>query len=120
MAINYGIEILIDNTIAADKNTDVVRRVMHILGGHTRTTTYVATYSAGSTSVNQVTITVGGTGTVGIAIRVTWDTAVIGTDITPEIVRKVIRMLESEALTIAHAATYTAGNRAYNVKIVLT
>ena len=118
MATNYSIEILID-TDDQDKRTEIVLRVLQALSQYTRTTTYVATYSTGSSSTNQVTLTVVETGTVNIGIRITWDTAVIGTDETPEVVRKVLQALSSETLTVAHASSYTAGDRAYNVTVAL-
>lgn len=93
---------------------------MQALVGYTRTTTYAATYSAGTTSVNQATIQLAGTGTVDNAIRVTMDSAVVGTDEVPEILRKIIAALAGETLVITYAASYTAGDRVYNVNIALS
>ena len=120
MAINVGYEILVDSSVAADKWSELIARVLKALSRNTRTTTTpAAAYSAGSTSTNQATITVGGA-TTGTAIRVVCDSAVVGTDVVPEILRKIVQALEPETLTIAHATSYTAGDRAYNILITLT
>lgn len=54
------------------------------------------------------------------AIRVRMDengTGGVTSDQIPEVVRKVIQILGSESLAIAHAASYTAGNRTYNAVV---
>ena len=119
MAITTAYEILIDSS-DADKRTEYVARIMQALVGYIRTTTYSAAYSAGSTSTNQATIQLAGVGAVDDAIRVTMDSAVIGTDEVPEVLRKIIAALAGETLVIAHAAAYAAGDRTYNVNIALS
>ena len=120
MAINVGYEILLDSTLGADKWSEIIARVITALGRNTRTfTTPASAYSAGSGSTNQATITVGGA-TTDRAIRVVMDSAVVGTDVVPEILRKIVQALESETLTIAHATSYAAGSRAYQILITLT
>ena len=119
MAITHAYEILIDSS-DADKRTEYVARIMQALVGYTRTTTYAATYAAGSTSVNQASIQLAGVGTVDNAIRVTMDSAVVGTDEVPEILRKIIAALAGETLLITYAASYTLGDRTYNVNIALS
>mgnify|MGYP001611007481 FL=1 len=121
MAINYSVEILVDSSVSADKRTELVRKILHVLQGYTRTTTYAATYAAGTTSKNQDTITVGGA-SPDLGIRVVFDTAAIGTDITPIISSKIRRILDPETLTIAHSSTgaYVLGDRVYNCVITLT
>jgi HEAT repeat protein len=119
MAIDYGIEILVDSSVAADKKAELVRRVIQLLESETLSLAYATTYSAGSTSVNNNTITVGGA-SPDLGIRIILDTAVVGTDKAPKILRRVIQGLESETLTIAHAATYAAGDRTYNLTITVT
>lgn len=119
MATNYGIEVLID-TDDADERTEIIDAISIALRGYTRTTSRTAAYSAGSTSSNMTTITAVGTGTVNMAVRVTFDTAVMGVDETAEIERKILRALGPYATTVAHTGTYTAGDRAYDVTIALS
>lgn len=106
---------------SADKQSELVAKVIRGLQAHTRSIVYTTTYAAGSTSKNQVTLTVAGA-TTDFAIRVIFDSAVIGDDIVPEVVDKIIRLLKPEALTIAHSSTgaYVAGDRTYNLVITLT
>ncbi len=119
MAVNTGYEILLDTTTTADKRAEIVRRVLQALEHKTLSMTNTAAYSAGSTSTNQATITVGGA-TAAYAIRVIFDSAVIGTDEVSDILRILSQVLDSETLTIAYAASYTAGDRAYNHTITVT
>ena len=58
MAINYGIEILIDAAVTADKKAEIVRRIIQVLEYRTLSVAYAATYAAGTTSVNQQILTV--------------------------------------------------------------
>ena len=92
---------------------------MQILESLTLTIVYATTYAAGTTSTNQNSITVGGA-TTDFAIRVIMDSAIVGTDKVPSILRRLIQGLESEVLTIAHAAAYTAGDKTYNLVITVT
>lgn len=54
------------------------------------------------------------------AVRVIMDSAVVGADRVPELVRRVIQVLESETLALTNAATYTAGDRTYNLVVTVT
>lgn len=119
MAITHAYEILIDNT-DQDKRAEYVTRTLQALIGYTRTVTYAATYAAGSTSVNQASIQLVGVGAVDVGIRVTMDSAVVGTDEVPEILRKIIAALAGEVLLITYAASYVLGDRTYNVNIALS
>jgi len=119
MATDYAVELLID-TDDQDKRTEIVAAIMQALAGFVRTTTYAATFSAGSTSINQVTLTVVAAGTVNVGVRVEWDNTALGVDETPNIVQKLINAVQGEAITIANAASRVAGDRVYNVTIVLT
>ena len=54
------------------------------------------------------------------AIRVRMDEAGSGgvpSDQVPEVVRKVLQVVESETLAITHAASYAVGTRTYNVVV---
>lgn len=131
MAVDYAIELLIDNSISGTTDTyaSLLRKVLAALESETVAVTYAASYSAGTTSRNAVTITVGGTGTVGFAIRVTFDRTAYGQDKVPTMLRRVIAALEAEALTIkgggdgdgtAGTNEYVAGNRAYQASIAVS
>ena len=123
MAVNNGFEILVDDGESADTKASILRRVLRALENHTMSCVFAATYSAGSTSANESTLNVGTEQTsfsADFGIRVIWDTAVIGTDTTPEVERDLIREFESDTISIAHAASYAAGDRAYNVTITIT
>ena len=121
MAINTGIEILVHSGVGADKWPDIAQRVINVLGGsYTRTmTTPAATYAAGSSSTNEVSITVGGA-TTDRAIRIVWDDAVVGTDALSDITAKINTVLGNEVLVPTHAAAYAAGTRAYQILLTLT
>lgn len=74
----------------------------------------------------------GGTGTVGFAIRLTVDRAALGQGNTVSLVRRVLQTLESETLTIVNGGDgdgtaaanpgneYTAGDRAYQLSIAVS
>ena len=119
MAIDYGIEILVDTSVSADEKAGIVRRVIQLLEIQTLSIAYATTYASGTTSTNQNTITIGGA-TPDFGIRVIMDSAVIGADTVPSILRKIIQGLEPETLTIAHAASYTVGDRTYNLVITVS
>ena len=118
MAVDTGFDIRID-TDNEDDRTRIVLQVLQALAKYTRTTTYNATYSAG-TDANQTIIKVVATGTVNVSIRVHFDSAVVGADEVPEILRKILQALSAETLDITHGGTYTAGNGDSNVDVVLT
>jgi hypothetical protein len=119
MATNVGYEILVATAATADKKAEVLQRVLQVLSYRTTAVTYVVTYSAGTSSVNQASISVGGS-SPDFGIRVTMDSAVVGTGEVPVILRQLIQCLECETITFANAASYTAGDRAYNVTIAVT
>ena len=58
MAVDYAIEVLVDSTVSADKKAEIVRRLLQVLESQTLSVAYAATYAAGTTSVNQQTLTV--------------------------------------------------------------
>ena len=131
MAVDFGIELLVDNSISGttDKYPEILRRVLQTLESETLAVTYAASYSAGTTSRNALSLAVGGTGTVGFAIRVTMDRAAIGQDKAVEVLRRVIQTFESEALTMFGGGDgdgtvgtneYVAGDRAYNASIAVS
>lgn len=99
--------------------TNIVLKVLQALVKYTRTTTYNATYSAG-TDENQTIIKVVGTGTVNVSIRVHFDSAVLGNDEFMEIERKIFQALAAEVTDVTHGGQYTAGNGDSNVDVVLT
>lgn len=119
MAINYSIEILIDSSVSGDKTADLQARVLRAIRAETLADVLATTYSAGSSSTNHATITVGG-GTAGYGIRIIMDSAVVGTQKLPTILATIINTLRSETITIAHASSYTAGSRTYNHVITVT
>jgi len=119
MAVNVGYEILIDSGVSADNQAGITRKIIQILEPQTLSVAYATTYAAGSGSTNQATITVGGA-TAGFAIRIIMDSAVVGTGVVPKLLRQLIQILESETITIAHAAAYAAGTRTYNLTITVT
>ncbi len=119
MAINVGYEILVDSSLSADKKAELVRRILQSLEHKTLSVVYAASYSAGGSSTNQATITVGGAST-DFGFRIIFDSVVIGTDEVSDILRILTQVLDNETLTIAHASSYTAGSRAYQLTITLT
>ena len=58
MAVNYGIEVLVDSTVSADKKAEITRRLIQVLESQTLSIAYAAAWAAGTTSVNQQTLTV--------------------------------------------------------------
>src|SRR4030042_1107987 len=119
MATNVGYEILVDTSISADKKAEIIRTTVQVLEDKTLSITYNTTYSAGTSSTNQATITIGGS-SADFGIRVTMDSAVIGTGIVPQILRRLIQVFEAETITISHTASYTAGSRTYNLVIAIS
>jgi len=119
MATNVGYEILVATASSADKKAKILHRVLQVLGCRTTALIYAATYSDGTTSVNQASISVGGS-SPNFGIRITMDSAVVGTGEVPVILRQLIQCLECETITLANAASYVSGDRAYNVTIAVT
>ena len=120
MAITNGYEILVGANVATHKKTaEIPRRILQVIEHRTLSVAYAASYSAGGSSTNQLTLTVG-TGTVDFGIRIIFDSAVIGADKVSEILRIVSQVLDSEDLVTTHASSYTAGSRTYNLVITLT
>ena len=59
MATDYGIEILLDGaSVTADEKASIVRRIVQTLEHRSLSITYSTTYSAGSGSTNQISLTV--------------------------------------------------------------
>ena len=124
MAINHGVEILIDDGESDDFKAQALRRILNVLDRHTvALTTLATTYAAGSGSTNLTSISVGdeqAAFSADFGIRVIFDTAVIGTDTAPEIERALIQIFERNTISIVHAASYAAGSRTYNAVITCT
>lgn len=119
MAINVGYEVLVGSAVSDDDKAMVLSRVLQILQTKTLALTFATSYSAGTTSKNQATITVGGN-SADFGIRIIMDSAVVGTGVVPVLLQHLIRVLSSETITLANNDTYTAGDRAYNVIITVT
>ena len=119
MGINVGYEVLIDTSVTADKKAELTRRIIQILESQTLSIAYITTYSANADSTNQATIAVGGA-SPNLGIRIIMDSAVVGTGTVPVLLRQLIQILETETITIAHAAAYAAGTEVYNLVITVT
>ncbi len=120
MAINMGFEILVASAVSADTKADILQRVLSATAHRTQALTYAATYSAGTTSRNLVSIEVGGT-SEDYGIRVVMDSAVVGTTTYSQILADLLKIVQDQTLTlVAQVTAYTAGDRAYNVTATLT
>ena len=117
MAINYGIEILVDTSVSDDEKATLTRRILQVLESLTLSIEYNKTYAAGDTSSNFITLCIGGYNT-DFGIRVLFDTAVIGTR-HGSIIRRIIQVVEGSTSAINHAGSYIEGNRTYNLVISL-
>ena len=119
MAINYGVEILVDTTVSADKKATLVRRIIQLLESESLSIA-TGSWATGDGQKCQSALTVGGA-TTNFGISVIMDSAVVGTGKLPTILRRLIQGLESETLTIAHLAAYNgAGTRTYDITITLS
>ena len=118
MAINVVYEILIGAAVSDDKKADLTSRVLQVLQTETLSVTYAATYSAGTTSKNEATITNGAS--VDYGIRIIMDSAVVGTKKVADLLQRLIAVLLTETIVLSHAVSYVAGDRAYNVTITVT
>ena len=118
MATDKGYEILVGSSISADKHASILATVLRVIPPKTRTVTFNTTYAAGTTSVNQATIAIGTT--VDLAIRVTMDSAVVGTEYVANVLSNLIKALKAEGITLTYGSTYTAGDRTYNLNIVVS
>lgn len=119
MAITHGFEITVGGAVTADKKAEIMAKIVQVLAVCTRSVTYVTTYSAGSTSVNQFGLVVGGD-SADFGIRILMDSAVVSNKVIARVQKLLVAALESETIVPAYAATYTAGDRAYNLTISLT
>ncbi len=117
MATDKGYEILVGSSISADKHASILATILRVIPPKARTVTFNTTYAAGTTSVNQATIAIGTT--VDLAIRVTMDSAVVGTEYVARLLSNLIKALNPEGITLTYGAGYTAGNRTYNVTIAI-
>lgn len=118
MAVDTGYEILVGSSVSADKHASILTSILQVVSSRTRSITYAATYSAGTTSVNQATISIGTT--VDLGIRLIMDSAVVGTAYVASLLGSLITVLSNEGVTLTNGASYVAGNRAYNVTVTLT
>ena len=119
MAITHGFEITVGGAVTADKKAEIQARIVQVLASRTLSIAYVTTYSAGSTSVNQFGLVVGGD-SADFGIRILMDSAVVSNKVVATVLKLLIAAMESETIVPAFAATYTAGDRAYNLVITLT
>jgi len=119
MAVNVGYEVLVDSSVSADKKAEIMRKIIQVLEYRTLSVAYATTYSAGSSSTNQASIAVSGS-SPDYGIRVIMDSAVVGTGVVATLLRKLIQAMESETITLSHAASYTAGDRTYNLTVTVT
>lgn len=118
MAINTGYEVLIGSGVSDDKKADLTSRVLQVLQMETLSVSHTASYSAGTTSKNEATITNGAS--VDYGIRIIMDSAVVGTNKVADILQRLIAVLTSETIALTHAVSYVAGDRAYNLTITVT
>ncbi len=118
MATNTGYEILVGSSISADKHAEIISTILQVIPPKTRTVTFAQTYAAGTTSVNQATLSIGTT--VDLGIRLIMDSAVVGTAYVATLLGSLLDSLSSQGVTLTFAASYTAGNRTYNITISIT
>jgi len=118
MSVDTGYEILVGTAIAADKKADIASRVLQVLQSETLSVAYATTYAAGTTSKNQASIANGVTPTFGI--RIIMDSAVVGDKKVADILQRLIAVLLTESIAITFYASYTAGDRVYNMTITVT
>ncbi len=119
MATNTGYEILIGGNVSADKKADLITRVLQVLQSESLSVTHATTYAGNSTSRNEATITVG-TGAVDAGIRITMDSAVVGTNKVADLLQRLIAVLLTETIVLSHVVSYVAGDRVYNMTIAVT
>ena len=122
MAVDHGVEILLDDGESANTKAVALRRIIKALERHTLSLVYKTTYAAGTES-NYTTLQVGDEQTAfnaNFGVRVIFDSAVVGTDIVPEIERRLMQIFERDTISIVHAAAYTVGDGDYNVVITVT
>ena len=119
MAINYSIAINVYDSVSADKQATLVRRILQVLESQTLSIEYHNAYDAGLNSTSQISFEIG-SGSINFAIRVIFDTDVIGSRHSG-IVRRIFQVLEGEPPTaIYHAESYNQGTRVYNLVITLS
>lgn len=123
----YGMEILLDSSLGKAEKLEIEGRVCGVCRAYmdpsfTNDLSHNAEYSAGSSSVRQVTISVGGSSPdFGIDIRASSSTADDFTDKDwYSLVAKIKAALSDKSLTLTNAASYTEGDRAYNTIIQLS
>lgn len=109
-------------SVTADKQAEILRRVIQAVEPWSITPSFSAAYSVGAGAVMDTTLVVSGTATTVMGIHINFGSATIGADKVPEIERRLIQLLEPEDLSIAHniSGTYTIGTKKYNVYLVLT
>lgn len=119
MATDFGLEILVDSSVSDDDKSNILRRVLQALAQDTLAVAYATTYSAGSSSTNEVSLEVGGT-SEDYGIRIVLDESAYGTNDLPKLIRRILQALTPYAVVFIGAASYTAGDRTYNVTITVT
>uniref|UniRef100_A0A6M3K352 Uncharacterized protein n=1 Tax=viral metagenome TaxID=1070528 RepID=A0A6M3K352_9ZZZZ len=118
MATDTGYQVIVGSSISADNRAGILKSVLEVVPPKTRTVTFATTYAAGTTSVNQATLTIGTTATLGI--RLIMDSAVVGTAYVASLLRALLQALAPYGVVLTNAASYTAGDRTYNVTITIT
>ena len=111
-----GFEILIDSSLSEDKKAAILRSITQVLNRYDCEISYNATYDAGSSSTNQVSINVGGA-SEDYGIRVYFD-ASVRTDY-PSILSDLIEVVRRHSLTLNANSSFTVGDRVYNAEILL-
>ena len=118
MPINYSIAINVYDSVSADKQATLVRRILQVLESQTLSIEYHNAYDAGANSISQTSLDIG-SGSINFAIRIIFDTDVIGSR-TTGIERRILQVLEGEPPLVYHAESYNQGTRVYNLVITLS
>ena len=119
MPINYSIAINVYDSVSADKQATLTRRILQVLESQTLSIEYHNAYDVGANSTNQIRFEIG-SGNINFAIRIIFETDVIGSRHSG-IVRRIFQVLEGEPPAgIQHAESYNQGTRVYNLVITLS
>ena len=118
MPINYSIAINVYDSVSADKQATLTRRILQILESQTLSIEYHNAYNGGANSTSQISFEIG-SGNQIFAIRIIFDTDIIGSR-HASILRRIIQVLEGEPPKVCHAEGYHEGTRVYNLVITLS
>ena len=119
MAIDYGIVIHLDASLSQKQRASIVRRTIQVLEPQIDSIVYNTEITTDPASLNQVSLWVGGTNRA-FSIRVIMDTAVVGLDKVPGILRKIIQGLEGELERSTYSESYAEGTAVSNLVITLS